>query len=205
MTVHIISMNDSIPSGGMEINTTSRSSNWSKGLSPFYVGPVNLYYNSNDELYVAKNLENAWQFSKVYKQHIGPDGNPNDNYFKWAEKGWADTFAHRYPMGRGAIPEYSWWGGGFGHKLDYIQARHTIYLPLYAQAVKKTDAFQKLKELYDAGEDLYLRDFDGYNHRKLGMTYDDVIDDPTRKMGHAFVLGWLLECWIYKGILRGGT
>ena len=44
--------------------------------------------------------------------------------------------------------------------------------------------------------DLYLWDFDGYNHKELGLTYDEVINNPDRKMGHAFVLGMLLEGFI---------
>lgn len=190
--IFVTTMNGKIPSDVIEVNTTSRSTNWSKGLSPFFVGPVKLY-----EDYVSKNLENAWQFSKVYKQHVGSDGKPNAEYFKWAEAGWNDDYAHRYPMGRGAIPEYSWWGGGFGYKWGYIEARKRIYIPLYAEAVKKTDAFAKLEELAKTStKDIYLRDFDGYNHKALDMTYEDVMDCESRKMGHAFVLAMLLDGYI---------
>ena len=41
--------------------------------------------------------------------------------------------------------------------------------------------------------DIYLWDFDGYNHRELNMTFDDVLNCPHRKMGHAFVLCGMLE------------
>jgi hypothetical protein len=36
------------------INTTSRSGNWSKGLSPFFLGPVDLYGG-----HTAKNVSDS--------------------------------------------------------------------------------------------------------------------------------------------------
>lgn len=173
------------------VNATSRSQQW-KGLSPFYVGPVELY-----DGHKSINVENAWQFSKVYKQHVDEDGNPTEEYWQWAKKGWADTWAHRYPMGKGAVPEYSYWDG---EKLGYIDARKKIYVPLYASAVVKTDAFKKLKEVAELAKkeerDLVIKDFDAYH--KGDMTYDDVLNHEKMKMGHGFILGMLLD-----GFLRG--
>ena len=88
---------------------------------------------------------------------------------------------------------YSWWDGD---KLDYIEARKRIYIPLYAEAVKKSEAFKNLKTMHDTGEDLFLQDFDGYNFRALDLSFEEVINDPRRKMGHAFVLAMLLEGFI---------
>lgn len=170
------------------VYTVSRASAWSRGLSPFFCGPVKLYAGQ-----VASNVENAWQFSKVYKQYIGADGNPTSEYFKWARTGWLDKRAHRYPMGKGAKPEYSWWDG---EKLGYVEARKRIYVPLYARAVRKTVAYKKLRDLFNAGELIYLWDFDGYDNEALGLSMNDVINDPSKPMGHAFVLKKMLE----KGI-----
>lgn len=167
------------------INTTSRSNNWTKDFSPFSVGPVKLY-NS----YTAKNVENAWQFSKVYQEHVDDNGEPTDEYFKWANKGWNDTYAHRYPMGKGAVPLYSYWKG---EKLTYIGARKKIYTPLYSQAVVRTNAFEQLLDLYLSGDSFVLLDFDGYDYLSLGMSLKDVLNEPNKKMGHAFVLAMLLE------------
>lgn len=167
------------------INTTSRSTNWSKGLSPFYLGPIKLYGN-----YVSKNMENAWQYSKVYPEHADENQNPTQAYFDWAINGWNDSRAQRYPMGKNTVkPLYSWWNG---NKLSYVDARKHIYIPLYARAVVKTNAFKKLQEL-NQEQDLWLWDFDGYNHRKLGMTYEDVMNSTSMKMGHAFVLAMILD------------
>lgn len=167
-----------------QVNTTSSSNSWSKKLSPMYLGPVNLPDGS-----IALNVENAWQFSKVYAEHV-KDDNILTSYFQWAKKGFSDSWAHRYPMGKGATPLFSLWNN---ERLDYISARKKIYIPLYANAVKKTEAFKQLKALYEEKGNLVLFDFDGYDYLGLGKTLEDVIEDPSRKMGHAFVLALLLE------------
>lgn len=186
MTVYVVHLNSKIPDDAIRIDTTSRSKNWSRGLSPFFVGPVKLYKE-----YEAQNVENAWQFCKVYKKHVSSlKGWPSDEYWEWAKKGWADTWAHRYPMGRGAVPKYSYWDGKC---LGYIDARKEIYMPLYARAVRETEAYKQLEELNKGEKDLYLADFDAYDYKKLGMSYDNVIHCETRKMGHAFVLAMMLD------------
>lgn len=184
----IIGPNYKIPEWAQVINTTSRSDNWSRSLSPFFCGPVDLY-----DGYKSYNVENGWQFSKCFEYYLEEDGTVGERYFRWAQKGWNDLRAHRRPMGRGVKPLFSYWDG---EKLDYIQARRRIYIPLYAKAVQKTSAFQKLKRMYEADDDLVLWDLDGYDHRALGLSYDQVINDPNRTMGHAFVIGMLLEGYL---------
>ena len=174
------------------INTTSGSKTWSRGLSPFYLGPVSLYSE-----FVSQNVENAWQFSKVYTHHVDVAGNPSEKYFEWAKAGWADTWAHRYPMGKGAKPLYSFWDG---QKLGYVEARKQIYIPLYSNAVKASPAFKTLQEMYARDGEVILWDYDGYDHRKIGMTYKDVVDCPTRKCGHAFVLAMMLDGELEKSL-----
>jgi len=174
-----------MPEGVEVINTTSRSNTWSRGLSPFFLGPVDLYNG-----YKSINVENAWQYSKVYEYYLEEDDSVGDRYFRWAQDGWNSVRAQRYPMGREAKPLYSYWDG---EKLSYVEARKKIYIPLYAKAVQKSFAFQKLKKIYEENQDLYLWDIDGYNHKALELTYEQVVNDPNRKMGHAFVIGMLLE------------
>ena len=170
------------------INTTSRSNEaWSRGLSPFHLGPVSLYSGTNPKN--ARNVENAWQFAKVYPLHVDKDENPTEEYFEWARDGWSHRRAIRYPMGKGAIPLYSWWEG---EKLSYVEARKRIYVPLYTKAVVQTRTFEKLKEIHEKNDEIWLWDFDGYDHVELGMTLKEVLNDPTRKMGHAFVLAMIL-------------
>jgi hypothetical protein len=93
-------------------------------------------------------------------------------------------------MGKGAKPAYSWWDG---QKLSYVEARKKIYIPLYSEAVVKTDAYDTLSTLRDEMPEIWLWDYDGYDHVKHGIQLKDVADKPDRKMGHAFVLAMLLE------------
>ena len=187
--IHVIGPGYKTPEGAIEINTTSRSGNWSRSLSPFFCGPVDLYKG-----FKSLNVENAWQYSKCYEYYLEEDGSVGERYFKWAQDGWNDPKAHRYPMGKGmATPLFSYWDG---EKLSYTEARKKIYIPLYSQAVQQTFAFDKLKKMHEAGDDLYLWDFDGYDHTMLNLTFDQVINNPDRKMGHAFVIAMLLEGYL---------
>jgi len=164
------------------IDTTSNSGEYS-GLSPFVLSaPPSL------------NFENLWQYSKVYKKFIMPiDGYPDASYYKWRDVGFANPRAIRYPMGKGAIPEYSLWND---ERLDYIQARKKIYATEYAKNVLTTTSFRRLDYAYqqclDLNKELILLDYDAYDHIKLGISLVDVINNPKRKMGHAFVLIMML-------------
>ena len=181
MPVHVMNYRGKHPEA---IDTTSRSTTWSRGLSPFYLGPCKLYSGL-----WAKNVENAWQYSKVYLEHADQELNPAPAYFEWAIEGWAKERADRYPMGKGRKPLYSWWDG---QKFDYVTARRKIYIPLYYKAAKESDAFRQLKSIYDERGEVWLRDFDGYDYESMGRSLSDVVLDPNRKMGHAFVLALML-------------
>jgi hypothetical protein len=155
-------------------------------LSPMLLGPVPLYGGL-----WSRTVENAWQYSKVYREHIGPDGSAGREWWSWARDGWDNPRAVRYPMGRGARPQFSLWAGD---QLGYVLARRRIYIPLYAHAVRfyQLDLFRFLRQQACAG-DTIITDFDAYDHRALGYTWDDVISDPDRRMGHGFVLAMMLE------------
>jgi hypothetical protein len=169
-----------------------------EGLSPFYLGPVECY----DGL-VSQTFERAWQCAKVYPWTRGVDGNPNADYFSWrdtmwAEKGFEDKMSIRFPVGKENVGKccYAWWKvDGEFRKLGYVDGRKYIYLPLYAKAVVKTEAYRRLVELHESGKNLMLIDFDGYNihHSKYNFTYRDVIHCGLLKMGHGFILAMLLE------------
>ncbi|MBC8737018.1 hypothetical protein F6X40_09375 [Paraburkholderia sp. UCT31] len=168
------------------VNTTSQSPHdWTIELSPFYLGPVSLYDGRE-----SKTMENAWQFAKVYAQHIADTGEPSSAYWQWAEEGWANPKAVRYPMGKGAKPAYSYWAG---ERLSYVDARLKVYWPLYRDAVARTSAFERLLTLAETAEELVLFDFDGYDFEARRMSFSDVLLNPNRSMGHAFVLKAMLE------------
>ena len=42
-------------------------------------------------------------------------------------------------------------------------------------------------------KDIYLIDFDGYNHKEKGMTLADVANNSKKSMGHAFCVYDLLQ------------
>lgn len=181
--VIVINFREHDGSYGIPLDTTSRSQS---DFSPFLLGPCKLY-----DGFISKNVENGWQFAKVYSQHWDEKRDrPRSSYWDWAEKGWSDSYAHRYPMGKGAVPVCSWWKG---EKLGYIEARKRIYIPLYKRAARKTEAWKSLRELHSRGVTLVLLDFDGYDHKKQGMTLADVLNNPKRPMGHAFVLAMMLK------------
>ena len=149
-------------------------------LSPFVLKPK----------HEALNLENLWQFSKVYPEHADVLGSPTQEYFDWRSRGWADPQAHRYPMGKGRKPLYSLW---FGEKLGYIEARKKIYATMYAEAVIDTVSYKVLEVIYNHGVDLVLIDYDGYDYIREGVSLKRVINNPHKIMGHAFVLAMLLK------------
>lgn len=169
-----------LPSDAVVIDTTSNSGDY-RELSPFILSAP-----------PARNFENLWQFSKVYHHHLW-NGEPSEQWYEWRDKGWANPRAIRYPMGKGAKPLYSMWRG---KHLDYIEARKQIYAPEYARNVVGTDGFKRLKDQYNEcnlkNKELILLDYDAYDHLALNMTLIDVINNPARKMGHAFVLIMML-------------
>lgn len=179
------------------VNVTSRSKFWTgKRMSPMHLGPVWLYGDVE-----ALNVENAWQYSKVYKRHLHEDGFPNEEWYDWAHAGFTSQRADRYPMGKGAIPEYTWFDY---EKLDYIEARKKVYIPIYRDAVENDQLANSFVDwmadlLQGEIEELVLQDFDAYDHHALGYSWEDVVNDPDRKMGHGFVLGQMIEERMFNG------
>lgn len=166
------------------INTTSRAHGWSRGLSPFLLGPVKLYGE-----YEAQNVENAWQYSKVYTEYADENNEPGKAYFDWAQNGWAKKVADRYPMGRGHKPLYSLWDG---RKLSYVEARRQIYIPLYSNAVRNTPAFEKLLQAFESTDCLVLQDFDAHGINVYGYDINKLLDNEKIKVGHGYVLAMML-------------
>ena len=179
MTIHVLFKFAQNPYGGVEVDTTSSRGKF-RSLSPFVLPAP-----------PAKRLENLWQFSKVYPEHWNESTQmPNKDWALWSNQGYQDDVAHRYPMGKGRRPICSWWNGV---ALDYISARKLLYAPQYAKNVVKTASFVELLELCHTNPVVILRDYDAYDHTKMGMSLRDVINNPNKIMGHAFVLAMMLN------------
>lgn len=173
---------DRAPKGALILNVTSQSDSPTlRKFSPFFLGPVTV-----PDFGLCHNLENAWQYSKVYPEHVDDAGELRDEWFAWSARGFRNKQAVRYPMGKGAIPHYSFWDNKF---LPYVPARKEIYLKNYAWLVQMLPEFFELKEFIAAAHtDVYLWDFDGNNHIPKGISFADIVEDESRPMGHSNVL-----------------
>lgn len=187
--IYAVSFKHKIPDNVLSMDVTSRSSTWGRHLSPFNLGPVDLY-----DGYVAHNIENAFQYSRVYAEYSTVDELPAPHYWEWAKAGWANPKPVKYPMGAWNKHLYHWWDG---KKITNLEAQNQIFLPLYKKAVIKTAAFEKLKLFYEnSKQDIYLIDFEGYDHRFLEKNWDDVVNDINRPVGQAFALCMILEGYL---------
>ncbi len=172
--IYVVGPRDKVPEGALVIDTTSRSKSI---FSPFY--------NPTDFPIQSQNMENAWQYSKVYAEH-DDNGTPTMEWHEWKAKGLQSKWADRYPMGKGKIPLYSWFDG---KKLDYVEARKQLYIPLYKNSIDtdrhEDEIYHLITMLNEKYRHIALWDFDGYLTED---TFETIVNNPKKKMGHAFVL-----------------
>jgi hypothetical protein len=96
-------------------------------------------------------------------------------------------------MGDGTKSIFHWWDG---QRLDEVEARKRIYVPLYVEQVVKERNFQFLKSIWeedikpDAESTLYLMDYDAHEYGTMSLS--EVLNNPAKSMGHGFVLAMLL-------------
>ena len=183
--IRILNKFEPNPYSGIEVDTTSRGG--FKDLSPFFLGPYTWCERGTTRR--ATIMENLWQYSKVYPEHVGADGYPNEQWYLWNHQGLNNQVACRYPLGKGRKPVYTWWKG---EQLDYIAARKKLYIPAYTELVLQTKSYALLYKWVMEGRSIVLRDFDGYNHLRLGISLEDVINNPKKPLGHAFIIYGLL-------------
>lgn len=191
-TVVAIGMRDKEPKNAdLVLSPVSTDSEWSS-LSPFFLGPC----RTPDGTLFA-NMENLWQFSKVYDQHLDMAGDLyhgeiNADWWAWHMHGARQQKARRYPMGKGAVPLFSKWGS---LRLSYVNARKVIYIPQYARLVEQQKLYRKLVRAYARGANIVLRDFDAYD---IFSAYEDkhwvnAIQNKDRKFGHGFVIALCIK------------
>lgn len=185
--IRCLNIRDAYLEGYKHLNVTSRAKDWGKELSPFFLGPI------ETRIGYAKNVENAWQFSKVYQDLAHWDSYKNVPTLTWYDfkyTGYQDGFAHRYPAGKGKKPIGCWYPDPEGtyKLLSYVEARKEIYIPLYLQALRNSNVYFKLIEFITGNENIAFIDFDVYDHVQAGDSLESIINDPHKKYGHGFVL-----------------
>lgn len=180
-----VNFREEVPKGFDVINVTSRSKDIYRSLSPFILGPVTLCDGR-----VSENVENAWQYSKVYSKQVDEKGDPNWIWRVWSNRGMRMDRAVRYPKGKGSVPLYSYF---CGEKLDIVEARKKIYIPLYEKCAINTEAYDILKSRIEKGDKIAIKDFDVYRHDLQNKSFEDLIYDVNKPLGHGFVLYNMLD------------
>jgi hypothetical protein len=214
-----------VPLGFKIVEVMTKCSKYSD-LSPYCLE------NEKGEL-----MENIWQFSKIYKEitkqsikysnwdnrviwkhgneiHINEKNEITEKYWEWREKGLKCKDAIRYPVGfnnRGKCVGAIVNNLTGDSRLNYIDSRKKIYLPVYTNLVKTKDSFKNLKE---ANENLFIVEVDGpksesneYYKQKYGVdmeislnndivvTYEKMsilLNDEKHPFGHGFCLAMAL-------------
>lgn len=197
-SVVVLSLKDKAPKNvDLDITPISTDRDW-KELSPFHLGPC----RTPDGVRF-HNFENLWQFSKVYKSHLENDndlicGEVGIDWYIWHMAGARTERGTRYPMGKGAVAEFSKWGN---LRLGYIAARKQIYVPEYSKLLINTAKFRKLRKQYYSGANIVIRDYDTYDALKaykhsIGTRHPFLcaLNNPDRKFGHGFCIAMALMC-----------
>lgn len=189
-------------------------------LSPMLSGETDCYLDSGRML-LAKSVEVAWQYSKIYSEIVTEGGEhknvlrenlrrdacgrlvPSEKWLAWRDTAFQNPlfdsrnegFDANKPRVRRAYDRPSkaefWWWNG--EILDAITARQKIYATLYRQYATQTPGFKRLQEIVANGDDLVIFDYDGYDWKDLGMTPADCVQDRNHSFGHGLVINLLLE------------
>jgi hypothetical protein len=193
-TVKAFNLESPVPdSFDIVVNVMEDTPRW-KNLSSFSLGPC----ETPDKLKFL-NMENMWQYSKVFK-HLGhiettetdPKrvGLPTDSFFDWRRMGSVRRRSNLSPGGVGETPSFHYWNG---LHLSTITARKLIYIPEYVKLAKKTNSYKSLRRAYRQGAKIALLDYDSYDV-DLGVGYDwSQVINSERALGPAFVLSMMVE------------
>jgi hypothetical protein len=170
----------------IDLDVTSHSKDpLGKQFSPFVLGEVQV----ENGLW-AYTLESAWQYSKVFPEHLDAEGNPSDEWFEWRESGLANQNPVHFPMGRGAKHEYFYVDG---EKFDAVEARDKLFVPWYLDLAKETEAWHWLESEYRAGKRILMRDFRSIDNIDQRLTFDDCLNDPHVRLCHGYIIARELQ------------
>jgi hypothetical protein len=193
--------------GYSRVNVCSGAPGQNKQLSPMLLGPITAKKHGwtdedhGEKLYGvkrpfhARNLENMWQSSKVWEgEEDSTTKMPGKAWYERRQRLWRDTKGHRWvkkgkdASGNRNIALYQMWGA---RKLSYLEARRHIYCPIYSELVQQTDAYKKLEQRLQKGENLLLLGFDGYPQGQ--RTWKECFEDISKPFGHEQTLACLLQ------------
>ena len=176
-------------------------------VSPLLLGPVADFAGEQ-----CVRFENLWQYSKVYPQLGHWDAalqKPTPAWYAWRADGFgrlrggkgirtpSEVYDLKQRFGpSGWKPLCSWWNG---RALGYLEARRTIFVSVYARALRKHPAMVALREKLDAGKDILLLDVDGPSIRDYpngrimdAAVYKDALSDTAHIFGHGYVVAAIL-------------
>lgn len=194
--------------------------------TPHY--PLSPYSLKDENGYI---LENYYQFYKVYsnvpkitwkppasykgdilthpeENHL-TNGEVNQNYWNWRQKGLECKYPVRYPVGLKKRTECLYLLKD-GRKLNYIEGRKEVYLKEYTRLVKTQQMFWDLVFSFKNGQNILIHDVDGphqesedyYKQRYLldnfiingtidgrdNQVLDILFNDSKHPFGHGYCL-----------------
>ena len=180
---------------------------WGK-LSPMRLGPFkmveeispNALYTSgihpgfekvgDKQVCVWQNMENMWQFSKIYSVDVDADGNVTDKFYKRREQGMLDPKPHRrvFPKNSPVKTLSSYYNGRF---YDYQQSRYW-YCIYYTFLSRKVSEYHTIVGYLSMGVNILLLDYDAPdNSHNTPITREYLYSEykqTNHPFGHAMVL-----------------
>tara|TARA_B100001540_G_scaffold66878_1_gene60252 strand:+ start:4912 stop:5571 length:660 start_codon:yes stop_codon:yes gene_type:complete len=137
-------------------------------------------------------FENFWQSGKRYE---GVDDEKVIAWWKKQEKG-----RRRCVIGKGKKITHAEWEDFDNIKLQYIESRKKIYVPLYEELVKTREMIIKLNNILDTGVSVIIFDFDGpfQNNKPIVEEVtlellENKINDISSPFGHGYVISAILS------------
>lgn len=174
-------------------------------LSPMVMGPIK---HGQPGLPDALNLENFWQSGKAFQSELDKNGKPGPEFYKTRREMYLDPEPQRHKAVKKLVPTlpsgeknnvaFFVWTKKDGSEvyLNYIESRQ-VYCHFYTLHALKNKDFQELKGGLDAGLNINIIGYDGFDFRKAkGTTLKEKFEacylDGSKPFGHELVLCALL-------------
>jgi hypothetical protein len=162
-------------------------------LSPMCLGPVN---HGEPGFPPALNIENYYQFSKVFPSEVDVDGKVKQEFFDLRRKVFLEPVAERHKI-KGVKPLFSLFlnEGSQEERYTYVGSRQ-FYCRQYERLAKESQSFTKLKRKLDDGYNLQICGYDGFDINSQDGNLKDIVKrhylDSSKPFGHELVLFTLL-------------